>query len=242
MRPPYNDIDVEASLTTQSGQPMQFVELNLGELRSLSGRTSAQFLATLPAAKQSALRGILPGENRAGRNIAALDPFIVMGATLDATRFQLVDTLQISGPDQARDPIPGFALNVSNLTIRGSSSQVQNALSVQVVAQTGFSFFGLLSAGVQAGGTVEWDYTSGSQTTQTKTQQASVTLQTPTVGYNNVVAVYYDSLFKSFAYVPQSNVSLPVATASASGVVTSGGARPPTPWSRSVRPVVGSGG
>jgi len=212
--------DVETSLAPAAGQPMRVVQINVGEARALAGRNSASVLQTLPADKRAALASLKPDDYAA---LLKLDPFASGGGTPpDAHRFTHVESLQLDGPDQPGDPVPGTQITVSNETDRSQSASTQTALTVSVVGQTGFSFFGLLSAGVQVGGNFEWDYTRSQSYTVGQNESATLTLSTSTVGYNQVVDVYYDTLFKTFAMVCD-NPPLGPSNASIAGVVTSQG-------------------
>jgi hypothetical protein len=214
-------IDVAMSLAPKAGQPMKTVRLNLGEVRALAGRNAEQFRATLPPWKRDAIAKITIADFA---QIVQLHPYGASRTpTLDPHRFQLVESLQLDGPDQPGDPIPGIAFEITNTEIQGSLSQTQASLTVSVTVTSGFNLFGVVGGGGSIGGNFEYDITNATQTTSAHAQQASVKLQTSTTGFHNVVDVYYDSLFRSFLYVadappvPASNASIDGRLLDASG-------------------------
>jgi hypothetical protein len=180
------------TLQVKPGQPMRIVNLTAEELQDPS---------KIPANKKPLVAGLQPADLN---KILSADPF-VSGVPLDADRYIKVDTLQLDGPDQPGDPISGNGLKVSNETesgsIEGSTHKVTATLLV------GFDFLG---TGSKIGGGFEWDYENTTEKIQEgHAQEIEVILRSSTVNYHDVVDVYMDTMFNSFAYV--STVASPTA-------------------------------
>jgi hypothetical protein len=151
----------------------------------------------MAAFKKQALAALKPSDYA---QILALDPFANGGTAFASNRYAKIDSLQLDGPFEAGAPLNPQGLEVSNEQVAGKVSGFVSQVNVSIMVGTSFSFFGLLEAGLKVGGTFEWDYESTTTTKSGQKQSASVTLQTNTVGYNDVIDVYYDSVFKSFAF------------------------------------------
>jgi hypothetical protein len=216
--------DAEMSLRPQGGT-MHVVRLNLGEVRALANtRTSDPFRASLPQWKKDAIAKITVADFT---QLLTLHPQGVhANAALDGNRFQLVESLQLDGPDQPNDPVPGLSLEVTNTTIQGTMSQTMASVTVSVTVTTGFNLFGVIGGGGSIGGNFEYDITNATQTTNSRSQQATVKLQTTTPGYHRVVDVYFDSLFKSFLYVEEGQSVLTANAASIAGQIQAVGGKP----------------
>jgi hypothetical protein len=89
---------------------------------------------------------------------------------------------------------------VTNESTTGSVNGYNSATTVTATFMAGFSLFGVLTVGAQYNETFEWDYQKTTQSKRGTSQTATVTLKTGTVGYHDVVDVYYDTLFNSFAF------------------------------------------
>jgi len=197
-------------LAVKTGQTMSVVPVTVKELKNPS---------TMAAFKKTALAALTPSDYA---QILALDPFANGSTTFASNRFAKVDSLQLDGPFEAGAPLNPQGLEVSNEQIAGKVSGFVSQVNVSVMVGTSFSFFGLLEAGLKVGGTFEWDYENTNTQKSGQKQTASVTLQTSTVGYNDVIDVYYDTVFKSFAFASTSG---PVSSSSAalSGTVSKKG-------------------
>lgn len=207
---------VQTTLRGRGGASPSIIPINVNEL-------SDQTL--LPSWKQQLLTALTAADYK---SMLGLDPLITGPVVLsapqspDPARYDYVTSLQLDGPDQPGDPITGSGISVTHESTSGSTSGYNTATTASITFQTGFNFFGLLAAGVQAGLTFEWDYQKTTQSKMGTSQTASVMLKTSTVGYHQVVFVYYDTLFNSFAFTYQGPMT---ETPAISGVaVTASGA------------------
>lgn len=186
---------IQTTLTSRGGAAPIIVPVTVAELKNPS---------LLPAWKQSYLSALKPSDYA---SILTLDPLIsrsrisVLGEPQpDPARFTKITSLQLDGPDRPGDPIPGFGIAVTNESTTGSVNGYNSATTVTATFMAGFSLFGVLTVGAQYNETFEWDYQKTTQSKRGTSQTATVTLKTGTVGYHDVVDVYYDTLFNSFAF------------------------------------------
>ena len=186
---------IQTTLTSRGGAAPIIVPVTVAELKNPS---------LLPAWKQSYLTALKPTDYA---SILGLDPLIptslisVFGQPQPApARFNKITSLQIDGPDHPGDPIPGFGVAVTNESTTGSLNGYNSATTVTATFMAGFNLFDVLTVGAQYSETFEWDYQKTTQSKLGTSQTATVMLKTGTVGYHDVVDVYYDTLFNSFAF------------------------------------------
>lgn len=129
--------------------------------------------------------------------VLGLDP-IQSGSALNTSRFKLVTTLPLDGPFYAGGDIPGVEYAIDNEAVKSNLSGFTADASVEILAGFELSFF--VTSGLKVGGVWEWGYENSTEVSVGETQSASVKLSTDTVGYGADYNVYYDSLFRTFAF------------------------------------------
>ena len=137
------------------------------------------------------------------KGLLALDPFVAdstttVPTTVDPNRFTLLQQFQMQGPA----PGPNTIIPTHNLPLNGSSNTCDKTTYTDqlTVSVTGsYNFFGI--AGASGGESFTTGFSTSNQTCGGTTHSAMLTLGTSTVGYNRVIAVYFDSLFSTFAFV-----------------------------------------
>lgn len=187
------------------GSGASIVRLTARELKNPSLITDTTTLA--------ALKGFGPSDYQA---ILNMDPFFFYPDPVKSSgRLILTDRgVQILGPDQTGGQIPGQGDKFSNETTNGVISGSKQDREITVL------------------GGYEWDtgaklavfggihFTAETEDTKEKTtgtiQEAQYVLQSSTAGINAAYDVYYDTLFKTFAFVPVPNYS----TIAISGVIS----------------------
>jgi len=186
-------------------KPDQSISLSVGILGAgqqldIIPLTGAELLnpALIPASKKAFLTGFTPADYQA---IAALNP-LMAGAAIDPNRYRYLQTFHVFGPDHPGDPIPGAGVQISDQNATAIVRGVVSQLNVAVTA-TGGVDVGILKATVSVGKTFEWDYETSTNISSGTQESVTVNLQSSTVGYENVIDVYQDTMFKSLAYVGQ---------------------------------------
>jgi hypothetical protein len=192
------------SLKARENQSITIVNLTAEELQDPT---------KIPAAKQQALMALKPEDYPA---ILAFDPYVT-GAPINPSRFVKISTLQVDGPDQPGDPISGQGIKLSTEAIAGTISSQLDKINLTVLVGGEVSF--IWRGGFKVGGSYEWDYENTTEQTTGSTQEIEVTLRSTTVGYHDVVDVYYDTVFQSFSYVSRIGHALRAETAVLSGVI-----------------------
>lgn len=169
------------------GQNMQIVDVTAEELQNP---------LLLPAYKAAQLKNLTLLDRQ---QILKLDVFLA-NAYLDPTRFQRVGQLQMNGPDNPGDPIPGSGVEES---YDSSTDQIFGHIinfegTVLIGGEVNFIFKG----GAKGGRSYEYEYEDTREDVQGKQQQSEVTLRTTTRCYHALVDVYFDAAFSSYAFVP----------------------------------------
>lgn len=120
------------------------------------------------------------------------------GGTWNADRFSKVETIDVIGPAVQGDSIvkTGIELAEDATTTRGRA--VSNALDITVMTGGGVSFF--VEIGVKVGGKLSFEGVSAEEGTTTASQRANLDLSSSTVGYREVVDVYFDRVYRTFAF------------------------------------------
>ena len=206
---------IQTTLTSRGGAAPIIVPVTVAELKNPS---------LLPAWKQSYLTALKPADYA---SILGLDPLIPTSVITaygqpqpDPARFNKITSLQLDGPDHVGDPIPGFGIAVTNESTTGSLNGYNSSTTVTATFMAGFNLFDVLTVGAQYSETFEWDYQKTTQSKLGTSQTATVMLKTGTVGYHDVVDVYYDTLFNSFAFA-HAPLRLGVASGSLVGTALS---------------------
>jgi hypothetical protein len=203
-----NGSNIQWTLTTD-GAAMDIQWVSVGQLKNPS---------TIPAGllQKFAARGIVAADYQ---TMLDFDPF-ALGAAMDPARFvQAAVTLPYEPPLRAGDNPPSITYSIDNETTSSHGTTYEKTwdvgFSVKIGSSSGAtSWFGSVSA------SSDFTWTSSGSTTVTtsSTQSASVTMTGPSFGYAGPtdMAVYVDTLFNTFAFVPI-GTGTPV---SATGLVT----------------------
>jgi hypothetical protein len=205
---------VNISFGTTGNVPMTVVPFNLNEL---TGKE------TIPAYKLQQIPNMTPNDFA---QIASADPWLSPGYQPDRSRYIYIRTLQLDGPDNAGDAIPGQATSVDDSQVNCTT----NATSQEIGADFGFSagadFFGQGEHATVVA-SVSYKNTSSAGNCNGATQTATVGLATGTVGFHDVIDVFEDSIYHSFAYVSEtSGAGLQALSADVSGEVLNAQGRP----------------
>jgi hypothetical protein len=158
--------------------------------------------------------------------IASADPWVSPGYQPDPNRYVKVTSLQLDGPDNPGDAIPGQGVNVTDSDVNCTTNSVSWSLGANFGTSAGIDFFGA-SEKVTVVESVTWKDTSSVGNCNGATQGATVDLATPTVGFHDVIDVYEDSIFHGFAYVSETQgAGLPASDANISGAIKDAGGVP----------------
>lgn len=130
------------------------------------------------------------------QRLLSLNP-CTSGETLSTPRYQLVDERDLTGPSQAGDDIPISGTVASNEVVKGQFTLAAKEVSVEVVAKIGIPHFG---PKLTLGGEWTFGHENKQETTTGEAQEAEAILKTDTVGYHAVYRVYYDTIFRTFAF------------------------------------------
>ncbi|HEX8503560.1 MAG TPA: carboxypeptidase-like regulatory domain-containing protein [Pyrinomonadaceae bacterium] len=136
--------------------------------------------------------------------ILSADP-LAAGTALDPQRYQIVNTtFPYEPPFEQGDPVPTFKLVLSNEGVRTTTSSVQKDYTLGASASGSHGFMSLYKVSVKTENSWTWSCTNTSGTTAGASESASVTVGGPSFGYTGPtdMAVYYDSLYKTFAFAP----------------------------------------
>jgi hypothetical protein len=160
------------------------------------------------------------------KNLLAQDPFVAQPTVdpveADPQRFNLVQEIQVQGPGASGEPPPTKGIPVSS----GSNNcqQITNADQSTETIGASYDFMGLF--GVSASGSFSTTYSTSNQSCNGATQSATVSLESSTVGNNRNIAVYFDSLFATFAFVDRtfSNPTTPLGPNITGRIMDSSGA------------------
>jgi hypothetical protein len=152
--------------------------------------------ALIPTTKKALLTGFTPADYQA---IAALNP-LMAGAAIDPGRYRYLQTFHVFGPDHAGDPIPGVGIQISDQNATAIIDGTVSQLNVAATLDSGFNIV-IAKSTLSLGLTFEWDYETSTNVSSGTQENVTVNMQSSTVGYENVVDVYQDTMFKSLAYV-----------------------------------------
>ncbi|MFO0639935.1 MAG: carboxypeptidase-like regulatory domain-containing protein [Polyangiaceae bacterium] len=173
-----------SGVTTRDGRPIKVVLISASKLANPS---------TMSPQERADFAGFTP---RDFAGILSASPF--SGGKWDPDRFEKLESIQVSGPASSTDAIPTVGLELSEDTTKTYTRAAKH--SVEVDATFGLSASFVIEAGVKVGGRVTFESTSSDDLSQSSGQRASLKLKSSTVGYDEVVDVYFDRVFKTFAF------------------------------------------
>ena len=119
------------------------------------------------------------------------------GNPLDG-RLQRLEELQIDGPANTNETVTTKGFELSEEMTRTNSASASNAIDITVMTGGGVSFF--VEIGVKVGGKMSFEGVSTTETSAGSGQKASLSLQSTTVGYHEVIDVYFDRVYRTFAF------------------------------------------
>lgn len=125
------------------------------------------------------------------------------GAVNTARYAKLNTTFPYQPPYAPGDPVPTFGYSATYTRAASSTSSVTNAYAVGLSVESGFDL-GFLQAKLQNQNQWTWTDTDTRSTTTSTSESAQVTVGGPSYGYTGptLMSVYYDTLYKSFLFVP----------------------------------------
>jgi hypothetical protein len=144
-------------------------------------------------------------------DILQRDPLANGATSLDPRRFvPLNTTFPYEPPYSASDSVPSTSYNVSNSSISGSGSTIEDSYKVGLSISAEGGFLGI--AKVTLKDTLSWAWTneSSQSTSVGRSESASVTVGGPAFGYSGstIMQVYFDTLYRTFAFAPIENMPL----------------------------------
>ncbi len=145
-------------------------------------------------------------------DILARDPLANGTTVLDPKRFTLL-TRQITY--EAPSDIDSFELD--NSSTQTNTQAFEDTYTVGLTATHGPSFFTFVSADLTQQGKWIWTNKNEISTSTGTTQAATATLNGPATGYSGPtqLEIYYDTLYKTFAFVLVDPSTLPLAVTGA---------------------------
>lgn len=136
-------------------------------------------------------------------DILARDPFAT-GAPLDQTRFLVLDTtFPYEPPLNATDPVPTQTYNLTNSSTSTVGSETVDTYKVGLTITGSASFLGLAHGTLKDAASWQWTNKSSQTNSTGSSESASLTIGGPAFGYlgSTVMEVYYDTMYKTFAFV-----------------------------------------
>ena len=144
----------------------------------------------------------------------------------DASRFIKITSLQLDGPDNAGVNIPGEGSSVDDSQVACITNTISQTIGADFGGAVGVDFFGQGEKATMVH-SVFWRNTNSAGNCNGSSQTATVDLSTTTVGYHDVIDVYEDSIYHSFAFVSETQgIGLKVANADVAGIVKNGMGKP----------------
>lgn len=189
------DNNITATFGTRDDAKPDVVSLTVAELKNP---------ATIPDKKRAKLdkKGFTKSDYA---NILALDPLADSDATDDPTtvdpkRYAYVDQIDLIGSDHPDDGIQQGGIEISSKDASGISVGVSESSSVEIGTKEGAKLFGLIGEEMTVAGKMEYEFEGSTEATAGEAASASVMLETKSPQYTNAIDVYYDQLFKVFAF------------------------------------------
>jgi hypothetical protein len=141
-----------------------------------------------------------------------------LGYRPDPNRFIKITSLQLDGPDNPGDNIPGQGTSVDDSHVNCQAETISQTIGADFGGAVGVDFFGQGEKATTVH-SLSWKNTNSAGNCNGSSQTATVDLSTTTVGYHDVIDVYEDSLYHSFAYVSETQgVGLKLASAGVTGI------------------------
>jgi hypothetical protein len=168
--------------------PFDIVSLTVAELRNPS---------LIPQSKQTSIANLTADDYQ---EILKCHPLLTSSIPNPDRFIKITTALQLRGPDQAGDS--GIFINkkITNEQATGvvTGTSIETSSSIQITEGIKLLF---LDAQVKEGISWEWSYETEIDLTTGQTQEAEFKLGSSTVGYYDVIDVYYDITFQTFAFV-----------------------------------------
>ena len=158
--------------------------------------------------------------------ILSADPWLSPGYQPDPKRFIQVTSLQLEGPDHPGDSIPGQGTSVDDSQVACTTNTISQTIGADFGVAVGPDLFGIGDKATMVH-SVSWKNTNSAGNCNGASQTATVDLSTTTVDYHDVIDIYEDTVYHSFAYVSETQgFGLKVSSASVSGVVRNAAGKP----------------
>lgn len=135
--------------------------------------------------------------------LLAHDPLVKDESALNSSRFVSIHTtFPYEPPYAAADPVPTSSYVISNSQVTTAGTTAEDSFRVQAYAMGSVSYMTLVTAKIK--NTASWEWTNRSSTTAStgSSQTATLSVGGPSYGYAgpSVVGVYYDTIYRTFAF------------------------------------------
>ena len=209
-------IDASGVITMQGAGHAMGLVFSPGGASSSTGRSDGFYFLAMPqTGDATATVRVVTGPD-ATRDDDGRQAALMFRESLDQdARFVMMDQIQLDGPDNPGDPLPGFGYEVSDEAVKGQITGFVESTSTEILV--GFKS-PIFDSGFKAGLVLDWDYENTTEMQSGTVQKAELTLRTTTLGYHDVINVYEDTLFGTFAFVSVGH--FPPGTEVVSGTVT----------------------
>ena len=136
--------------------------------------------------------------------ILAHDPIAADPSALKAPRFVSTNTtFPYEPPFAAGDAATTSTYAISNSQVATVATTAEDSVKVGISASGSASYMGLLTVKIKESASWEWtNKSSNAQTTGSSQSGPQLTIGGPAFGYNgpSVIAVYYDTVYRTFAF------------------------------------------
>jgi hypothetical protein len=163
--------------------------------------------------------------------ILEADPFWQQGtaASIDTARFKsIATTFPYERPYSATDMAMTSTFSVTNESMNTNTRSIDQSYGVGLSIEGGFAFTKSLKASLKDESTWTWTDSTETAGSSDTTQTATVSVGGPSFGYTGStsdIAVYYDSLFKTFMFAPVLDTGVSVG-----GLVVEAGSKQGAAW------------
>jgi len=159
--------------------------------------------------------------------IVSVDPWVSSPeGQPDPKRFIKIMSLQLDGPDEQGGNLSGEGVSVDDSQVGCITNTISQTIGSDFGGAVGVSFFGQGEKATIVD-SLFWTNTNSAGNCNGSSQTAVVDLSTTTVGFHDVIDVYEDSIYHSFAYVSETQgVGLPLPSAEVTGVVRDAAGKP----------------
>jgi len=179
----------------QANQDVDVQWVTLGDLENPS---------SMPSDVADRLAAYDIGEGDFGE-IMKLNPFANGGTISESARFQPVEmTFPYDPPRSPTDMPVSIGETMTTVNTGSHTATHSETYSAGVSFETSTKFGNWFNATLSASSTWTWTYTNATTESESTTQSAALNVTSPSYGYTGPVAwrVYFDSMFKTFAFVP----------------------------------------